>query len=137
MIVSTTIQKSISTILQIASNYLNSVMESVSESTIFSKENDDGKEPVDKKTKTQLSEINKNEMDNIDELRSHIHIIFELFNITEIGGKDDALTMIELIKMVQLAAKYFFLCMIEKGKYLVVKDYTNDVCSNYSSLTVQ
>lgn len=116
MLVSVTIPDCVSTILQIAARYLDNVMDFVSLSTLYSPNNGESSEPDKKKIKLLPSETNKIELANANMYKRHIHMIFELLDITEVGAKDETLCMTDIIKMSQLSAKYFFWSMIEEGK---------------------
>lgn len=117
MVVTSTIRKSVTSVLDIASKYLDTAMERVSESTFYLEKSLEVKEPVDKKTKTTMTETNKIELKSLDVWDRHIHAIFEMLDITEVGGKDDLLTVADQIKLAQMSAKYFFLCMIVEGMW--------------------
>lgn len=118
MLVTSTMPICAPTILQIAARYLDSVMGIVATSTLYVREKGEtqANPPVNKKIKIELSETNKIELEHHNLLKRHIHTIFELLDVTEIGAKDDTLCMTDVIKLSQLSAKYFFWAMVEEGK---------------------
>lgn len=49
--------------------------------------------------------------------KDQVHVLANLLNKLEFGGNDNVLNMINIVKLAQLAVKYFFFSLNEKSEY--------------------
>lgn len=107
--------------MEIAKRYLTKAMEYVSlinASQLMSYESM-ADEPVSKKIKTVESRLNRKERCYKYTLtyKQHIHAVMSLFDILEIGKRDQPLAVDKSIKWAELIVKYFFWSHIETGMH--------------------
>lgn len=132
------------TLMEIAKRYLNKAMEYVSfinASELLSAPIVD--EPVTKKIKTVESRLNRKERcyKYTVTYKQHIHAVMSLLDILEIGKKDQPLAMDKCIKWAELIVKYFFWSLTETGNLLTdlinfQKNEQNFIANEYFCLGI-
>lgn len=119
-LVTTTTNDCISKILIIQSLLLKRNCRTIRNHTI-----DDDTQSIDvdtvqhKKLKSQAVNHGNEDVDQTQTEKDQIHLIANLLDLLEVGGNDQVLGMVDVIKLAQLTVSYFFWSLYEKSWYPV------------------